>query len=101
MWREGAETQDGERKVKQSAEGKPENVSVALGDDEGSGSRPQQGGTVRDTGQVCEQDGTRLDCRVEKEGVYLQLPQKLLRGIAVHIKRFVHDYESQKEMSHT
>lgn len=26
VWREGAETQDGERKVKQSAEGKPKNM---------------------------------------------------------------------------
>lgn len=25
----------------------------------------------------------------------------MARGIAVHIKRFVHDYKSEKEMSHT
>lgn len=51
-------------------------MSLALGGDEGSGSRSQQGDTVRDTGQVCEQDGASLDCRVEKEGCVFTTPSE-------------------------
>lgn len=76
VWREGAGTQDGKREVQKSAEGEA-SKNLTLGGDRGSGSRPQQGDRVWDTGGVCKLYDASLDSGVGKEEcdgrVYLQL----------------------------